>query len=129
MTDEELVAAFEGGSLDSKLFTHAAHVRVAWWYLRHDTFAAALARFTVALRRFAAVNGASGKYHETITVASMALIAERLDASADASWDQFIATHPDLLDRRLLAGYYPESTLGSDRARRVFVLPRDGRVE
>jgi hypothetical protein len=30
MTDKDLVAAFEAGTLDPKLFTHAAHVRVAW---------------------------------------------------------------------------------------------------
>ena len=126
MTDEELIAGFESCTLDAAAFTHAAHVRAAWWYLRHDTFTGALARFSAALRRFAASKGAPGKYHETITVASMALIAERLEQSPDAAWDDFIARHPELLGRNLLARHYPEAMLTSDLARRVFVLPARG---
>lgn len=125
MTDEELVAAFESGALEASAFTHAAHVRVAWWYLRTATFTDALARFSTALRGFAARHGASGKYHETITVASFAVIAARLHETPELDWESFAARHADLLVRQpsILERYYSSEILASDRARATFLLP------
>jgi hypothetical protein len=125
MTDEELIAAFESTELPAEQFSHATHVRVAWWYLCHSPLPDALARFSQALRRFAESKGVPGKYHETITVAYMLLIAERLDGARELSWPQFAAANPDLLVRQpsVLARYYSDARLASDRARRVFVMP------
>jgi hypothetical protein len=125
LTDEQLIAAFESTALPADAFTHAAHVRVAWWYLRHEPFPAALARFRTALQRFAAAQGAARKYHETITLAYMILIAERLDRDGTRSWAEFAAAHPDLLARQpsALAPYYSEALLRSDTARLGFVMP------
>jgi hypothetical protein len=125
MTDEQLVAAFEACELSGEEFSHAAHVRVAWWYLRTHGFDEALQRFRTTLLRFAASQGATGKYHETITVAYMALIADRLRATPELPWPEFVERHPDLLARTpsILAGYYSDEALRSERARREFVAP------
>ena len=123
MTDEELMQAFESGTLDE--FPHALHVRVAWCYLRRDPILAALPRFRAALQRFAAGKGSPGRYHETITVAYMLLIAERLGSARELPWEAFAARNPDLLQRQpsALTAFYPEALLASPRARDVFVLP------
>ena len=62
---------------------------------------------------------------ETITVAYMLLIAERLDGARHLTWAEFAHRNGDLLERQpsILARYYTEATLASDRARRVFVMP------
>lgn len=125
MTDEQLVDAFEAGTLPADQFPHAAHVRVAWWYLNRFPLGEALTRFSTALKAFAATHGVPGLYHETITVAYVLLIAERLDESRGLPWEAFAAAHPELLARRpsLLGRYYADETLTSDRARRAFVMP------
>jgi hypothetical protein len=125
MDDEELVRTFEAGEAPAGGFHHAEHVHVAWWYLRELPLHEAIGRFSTALRRFAERQGAAGKYHETMTVAYMLLIAERLDAQRDASWEVFAAANPDLLTTRpsILSRYYTDETLASERARRVFVMP------
>lgn len=125
MTDDELVQAFEAATLPADQFPHAAHVRVAWWYLQRYPMGEALARFTAALKRFAARHGATGLYHETITVMYVLLIAERLAASRDLSWPEFSIAYPELLARRpsILDSYYDEATLKSPRAREGFVMP------
>lgn len=122
MTDEEFVRAFEAASLSE--FPHAAHVRVAWWYLRHASLPEALGQFVTALRRFAEAKGQAARYHETITVAWMLLIAERLDEARELPWETFAARHPELFATpSLLTRYYSAELLASDRARRVFVMP------
>ena len=124
MTDEALVSAFESTELSGDEFSHTEHVRVAWWYLQRAPLPEALLRFSTALQRFAAAKGAVGKYHETVTVAWMLILADRLSASCELSWAEFAAANPDLFGRPSPVDllYRPE-TLASDRARRGFVLP------
>ena len=124
MTDEELVAAFESAELSGDAFTHTAHVRVAWWYLSHASLPEALLRFATSVQRFAAAKGATGKYHETITVAYMLIIAERLEGARGLPWLAFAAANADLFESPSVLGkYYRAETLASERARRSFVMP------
>ena len=125
MTDDEFVRAFESTELAAEAFPHTAHVRVAWWYLQHEPILIALARFRASLQRFAAAKGKPDRYHETITIAFMLLIAERLGRSRDLSWDEFAARHPDLLQWQpsVLAEFYSTDLLASPRAKEMFVLP------
>jgi hypothetical protein len=125
MTDDALVAAFESTELPADLFPHAAHVRVAWWYLHRHPILIALARFRTGLQRFAAAKGKPDRYHETITIALMLLIAERLGGARDLSWDAFAARHPELLawPSPLLREFYADDVVASARAKEMFVLP------
>ena len=124
MTDEQFVAAFESTELPDDQFSHTGHVRVAWWYLLHASLPEAIQRFSQSLRRFAASKGATGKYHETITIAYMLIIAERLHDAGALSWPEFAAANPDLFNRpSVLSRYYRDETLASERARQGFVMP------
>ena len=87
-------------------------------------------RFCSALRRFAAANGAPGKFHETITWAYLTLINERQAATPVDDFASFASAHPDLLDNRTgaLSRLYDSETLASELARRVFVGKGRGRT-
>jgi 2'-5' RNA ligase len=125
MTDDELVQALESRELPTEVFTHAEHVRVAWCYVRRHPILIALTRFRTTLQRFAAGKGKPERYHETITIAYMLLIAERLASSRELTWDEFAARNTDLLQWQpsVLAQLYSEEALASARAREMFVLP------
>jgi N-formylglutamate deformylase len=125
VTDEELVRAFEAGEVPDGGFHHEQHVRVAWFYLKHHSLSEALARFVRGLKHFAECQKRAGLYHETITVAYVLLINERLAESADVTWDEFARRHTDLLEWHpsVLGKYYRPETLASDRARQVFLMP------
>jgi len=126
MEDRVFLAAFEAGTLPEELFRHRDHVRAAWLLLREEPPAAALARFSAALKRFAAVHGKARLYHETITWAYLLLIRERMGRSATGGdWEAFARENPDLLTWRpsILNAYYRQETLQSDLARSVFLLP------
>ena len=126
MDDEILIGSFESGAVPPGGFHHREHVRVAWYYLHRHSLTDALARFASALRRFAEAQGKPGLFHETITIAYVLLINERLDgAGRDLSWEIFAELNADLLTWQpsILDRYYHKATLASDRARRTFVLP------
>jgi hypothetical protein len=120
MTDAELVDGFENATLEE--FPHAAHVHVAWWFVTHEPLLAAISRMRAGLQRFAAAKGKPERYHETITIAFVLLVADR--RRAGESWDGFAVRNPDLLEWPCpaLRQFYGDE-LDTPRAREVFVAP------
>lgn len=119
-TTPELVA-FVRGDTDPRGFPHREHVRVAFEMLRRHSFPETVLHFTQALRTMAARGGKPEAYHETITVAFLSLVAERMEDCEGC--DEFASLNPDLLDKRVLARWYRPERLASVRARQTFILP------
>jgi hypothetical protein len=123
MTDAEFLAALEDCTLPESAFDHRAHLRAAWLYLRSRPFPEAIAAMSAAVKRYSAHLGKPDRYHETITVAYMAVINERLHRGGDTGdWPAFLRDNHDLADRRLLTHYYRPETLASAIARSIFLL-------
>lgn len=125
--DEEvgrLAAAFEACTLPAAELHHRQHLQVAWWMLREGPPLPAMLRFVSSLRRYAAHLGKPEVYHETITLAYLLLVNERLERGGRArSWQRFSADHPELFERALFDRYWTSETLASPLARRCFVFP------
>jgi hypothetical protein len=119
-TDAAL-ARFARGDCDARDFPHREHVRMAFEMLRRHSFPETVLHYSRALRRMAARAGRPEAYHETITVAFLSLVAERMDDTED--FGRFACRSPDLFDKGVLARWYRPERLASDCARRVFVLP------
>src|SRR6185369_3240544 len=125
LADDDFLAAFEAATLPISAFAHRAHVRAGFLYLRRFDFGAAIDRFSGALKAFATANGKTGLYHETVTVAFLALINERMRLqNADAGWTHFAAANPDLFAKDCLGRFYAAEELATPEAREVFLLPR-----
>ena len=115
------LARFARGDCDPHNFPHREHVRMAFEMLRRHSFPETVLHYSQALRRMAARGGRPEAYHETITIAFLALVAERMGDTED--FEHFASLNPDLFDKRVLTRWYRPERLTSDRARRVFVLP------
>lgn len=123
----DLLAAFEEGRIDPAQFPHRAHVGVSYGLLQRHAFPEALLHLARGLRRLAAQAGRPDVYHETITAAFLALIAERRVRGRYAAWEDFAARNPDLFRKDLLEDVYEPALLQSAVARQTFVLPRPAR--
>jgi len=125
MSNEELIDRFEADAVPGNVFHHADHVRLAFAYLSIFPVFEALERFAIALKRFACARGKPQLYHETITCAYLFLIRERMARCETGDWEEFARQNQDLLRWKdgVLGRYYRDSTLNSDLARRVFVMP------
>jgi hypothetical protein len=123
MTDDEFLAAFEAAAIARTDWTHAAHVRMAWLYLRRLPFADALERVRSGIRKLNAKIGSPDGYHETITVAHVRVIASRVAPGED--YPEFRDRHPDLFDRTFpaLLRHYTKERLHSPEARAAFIEP------
>jgi len=115
------LSAFLHGRVDNADFHHADHVRVAFEMVRRHDFLDAAQAYARGLRSIAMRAGNPAAYHETITIAFLALIAER--AQAFDSYAAFAAVNQDLLDKSVLTKWYAPERLASAAARKTFVLP------
>jgi hypothetical protein len=132
-TSAELIAALEACALTPAEFDHRAHVQAGFAYLQQHGYAGALTAMASALRAFARSIGKDGLYHETVTVAFLTLIHERMAEDLIAlglsdpqllAWEPFARRHPDLFTGNLLARYYSGEQLKSELAKRCFLLPK-----
>jgi hypothetical protein len=105
VTDRAFLQAFEGGEISPAEFHHADHVRLALAYLMDSsTVSEAIDRMTASIRGFARAAGHEEKYHHTLTVAWVRLVAR-------------------LLDQRLPLAYYSHDRLFSNDARERWIEP------
>ncbi len=114
---------FLAGHIDFAAFRHADHVRVGFQLLKTNDFSTALYKFSVGLKALAARAGTPDAYHQTITLAFLALIAERSAKGCFDNADEFLSSNPDVMDKTLLERWYTPDRLNSDIARRIFILP------
>lgn len=122
--DAAFLDAFERAAIPGAEFRHRQHIRVAWLYVRRDGPRKALRRLAQGLRRFAEAQGATSRYHETITRAWLLLVAAavRRHRSIDC-FDVFVEANPGLLDKETPYAFYSRETLASDAARAAWVEP------
>jgi hypothetical protein len=107
-------------------FSHEDHIRLGWIYLQEFRADEAITRCGKALRSLAESQGDFEKYHETLTVAMMRLIASHVRETPDTEdWPAFRARVRPLFEsaRELIGRHYSTETLSRPDARNTFVAP------
>ena len=120
--DDAFVAAFSAGDVAPTDFDHRAHLRIAICALERLPFLEACIAMRDGLGHVARRAGKPALYHETLTIAFMALVAERMENHRRGAWSSLLDAHPELFDRGLVGRHYRSGTLASPAARRRFVM-------
>lgn len=128
MTDAEIEAfiqAFEDCSLARSEWTHGRHLLVALWYLRRHTRDEATRRIRDGIRRYNESLGNHSGYHETVTLAWVAVVDGYL-SGRDRTLPVSVLMG-DLLARcgakDYLLRFYSRERLVSDEARSRWLAP------
>lgn len=114
---------FLRGEIPAAGFPHREHVRMAFEMLKRHDFAATVLHYSRALRAMTARAGRPQAFHQTVTVAFLSLIAERMEAARAADFAAFARENPDLIEKSVLSRWYSPERLASAAARRTFLLP------
>jgi hypothetical protein len=109
--------------IDPATFPHREHVRVAFEMLKRHDFPETVLHFSRTLRAMAEKVGRPEAFHQTITIAFLSLIAERMEIGGAADFAAFAQANPDLLEKSVLTRWYGADRLASAAARRTFLLP------
>jgi outer membrane protein assembly factor BamD (BamD/ComL family) len=131
MTDPEFLTAFEDLTLPFEQWTHRAHVKVGYCYLKRYSFEEALNRMRTGIKAYNASHNvpesATRGYNETTTHALLHLIAATMQAygstheTADA--DSFCDTHPQLMTKHVLRLFYSPQRRMHRLAKTEFIEP------
>jgi hypothetical protein len=125
MTDIEFARRFERGEIRNADFHHREHLRVAWAFLQEaGTTDDACDRMRNAIRAFALSVGHAKKYHETLTLFWVRLLAEvRKQVDPTQDLDSILPAHAFLLDKDAPLAWYTRARLHSDEARLHWLTP------
>jgi hypothetical protein len=128
MTDAEIdafVQSFENCTLPRSEWTHQKHLIVALWYLTRQQEAEAIQRIRDGIQRYNLTQGNPTGYHETITLAWIAVI-QRFLAVRDRTQSVSKLTEELLAicgRQDYLLQFYTKPVLMSDEARHRWVPP------
>lgn len=125
LNDSEFEQQFENCTLNPELFTHEAHLRLAWIHIKNLGIEKAIATIREQIQKYAASLGANDKYHETITVASIKAVSFFINKSTEISFYDFITKYPQLKTdfKKLLSTHYSTDIFSSETAKKDFIEP------
>ena len=106
LSDHEFENQFSLSILDPELFTHEAHLRLAWIHLRKYGLTEA-------------------KYNHTVTIAAIKIVNHFMNQSDAITFTQFTKDYPRLSThfKELILSYYHTNVFESEEAKIRFIEP------
>lgn len=125
LSDKNFVASFSNGSLDPKLFSHEAHLRLAWLHINAEGLEPALVNIPQQIQNYVSALGASDKYHHTLTIAAIRTVNHFKLKSKSDNFIDFIAEFPRLKShfKELIAQHYSIDIFTLEKAKRDYLEP------
>lgn len=125
LTDREFMEAFASCTLDPAVFTHAAHLRLAWLYVNNHGVDDAINIIRLQLQAYVKWAGAADKYNETVTVAAVKAVDHFMKRSIARTFEEFISRHPQLLTDfvAMIRSHYRVNIFADENAKRTFMEP------
>jgi hypothetical protein len=125
LTDQEFEQKFEDLLFEPELFTHEAHLRLAWIHIRNYGIDQAIEHIRIQLLRFVDKLGARSKYNETVTVAGIRAVYHFMLQSKTENFRDFMNENSDLKKnfKELLSSHYQTDIFKSVLARLKYISP------
>ncbi|VXB08172.1 conserved hypothetical protein [Flavobacterium sp. 9AF] len=125
LSDTAFEQRFKAGTFPPELFTHEAHLRLAWIHIQHYGVAQAEQNIVSQLKHFVTLVGAEDKFNMTLTVAAVKVVAHFISKENYSHFKDFIAAYPRLLThfKEMIAQHYNQDIYHSEQAKKVFLTP------
>lgn len=123
LPDYELEVQFEQCSLPSMLFTHEAHLRLAWIHINKYGMNRAIINLCAQIKNYARSLGNEEKYNQMLTVASVKTVNHFMQKSASNTFQEFITEFPELKNgfKSLLDAQYGFDIMDSEKTKVEFL--------
>ncbi|WP_299536690.1 hypothetical protein [Ulvibacterium sp.] len=125
LNDTMFEISFEKGELPPTLFTHEAHLRLAWMYIKKYGEKEAAEKIGCEIEQFDKLHGGGDTFHKTITIASIKVVGHFIGKSESRDFKSFIQEFPKLKTafKELLNRHYSIKILTSQKAKAQFLQP------
>lgn len=124
-SDIEFETLFEKGDFPPSLFSHEAHIRLAWLYLEKYGSAGAIERICTQIQQFDLRHGKGDKFNTTVTTAAVKVVHHFKLKSKSEDFTSFLKEFPRLKTafKALLDQHYGIDIFSNDLARDQFIEP------
>lgn len=125
LTDDEFERKFKACNLDPTLFTHEAHLRLAYIHIQKYGQDQAIENVCVQLVAYVNYLGATDKYNTTLTLAAVKAVNHFMQKSKSKDFRGFIKEFPQLKFefKRLMQCHYGFDIFNSQKAKSTFLEP------
>lgn len=125
LSDEDLLEKLSKGTLDRSVFTHQAHLRVSYIYLKRYGVLGAIINVQEQIKKYISFLGLEDKYHTTLTVAAIHVVHAFMAKSTSDNFTDFMAEFPELQNnfKGLIEQHYGFDIFKSAEARTTFIAP------
>ncbi len=125
LTDSVFEHQFASAQLDAFLFTHVAHLRLAYIHIKNYGLEPAIANISHQLYRYVITLGAEEKFNKTLTVAAIKAVYHFMQRSETDNFSEFILEFPRLKNnfKELMAAHYEVDIYNSPFAKKMFLEP------
>ncbi|MBI3219209.1 MAG: hypothetical protein HYZ44_06835 [Bacteroidetes bacterium] len=125
LSDREFESQFAKGTFNPALFSHAAHLRLAWIHVTKYGETIAIQNITDQLKQFVTIVGAEDKYNHTLTVAAVKAVHHFVKKSQSTTFYDFINEFPRLKYnfKELMAVHYGLDIYNLPEAKAEFIEP------
>ncbi|NND94362.1 MAG: hypothetical protein HKN45_05810 [Flavobacteriales bacterium] len=123
--DSDFEKLFETAQLDPSLFSHEAHLRLAWIHVTKYGVETACSNLRKQLQAYVTRLGESDKYNDTVTLACTQAVDHFVNRSKSRNFSDFIEEFPILKTnmKELLEQHYSIDIFKSETARKNYVSP------
>jgi hypothetical protein len=125
LSDIEFERQFSACKLNPEIFTHEAHLRLAWIHIRYYGIDIAIDNVTTQLQNFVVSIGAKDKYNLTLTIAATRAVYHFMLKSNSDNFQDFILENPRLKNhfKELISCHYKTDIFKSDKAKGKYLEP------
>lgn len=125
VSDDEFEKQFAKCQLNASIFSHEAHIRLAWIHINKYGIDKSIENICTQLKAFTQSLGASDKYNETVTIAAIRAVYHFMLKSNTVSFQDFIDENPRLKTnfKDLLSQHYSIDIFNSELAKSSFLEP------
>ncbi|MEM9850141.1 MAG: hypothetical protein AAF847_19780 [Bacteroidota bacterium] len=108
LSDAAFEQAFQDSTLDPTLFSHEAHLRLAWIHLNRYGYEQAMQNVCDQLQSYTQAVGAADKYNMPLTMAATKAVHHLMSQSDTDNFSDFIEAFPQLKHdfRRTVSPYF-----------------------
>jgi hypothetical protein len=124
-SDDDFEQQFSISVLSPTIFTHEAHLRLAWIHIRKYGIQTAIENICEQLQNYVVSLGAKDKYNKTVTIAAVKAVYHFMLKSKADNFQVFISENQKLKTnfKELLNTHYSTDIFKSTKAKKEFLEP------
>ena len=125
LSDNQFEEQFSNASLDPAIFSHEAHLRLAWIYINKYGIDQAIENISAQLQQYVESLGVKDKYNATVTIAATRAVYHFMLRSDTKHFYRFMAENQRLKFnfKELLSHHYTTDIFRSENAKNEYLQP------